>query len=571
MRLSKALATAILLMVMSPLLAQAENVKRPQDSADGMAVSPTRVDWAPTDDAERWVLTLTGPGDFYLRSEFAAGQAPFLSLSDLKGEIPDGSYTYELRGIPRQGARLPERPLVRSGHLAVQNGAFVSPTSKAGVESRPLPPSEPEMRSATAATQTIPEPLVVVGGACIGVECEEEDVTDGLTLKSFLPDLYFDDTTDGISPVHDWAISINGFIGLGEFFAVSDIDAFTVPFKIEGDSPDSALYVRNNGNLGLGTSTPAQDVHLMSGNSPTFRLEQNGSGGLTARTWELGSNDANFFVRDVTGGSVLPFRIRSGAPASSLDIASDGKVGLGTSSPLARLHVNAGEVRFPAGAGAFGNTHFNLSTDGRNYIRGTTVIADNGGSVGIGVTNPLAPFHVGAGEVRLPPAPDGFGNTHFNHSSGKNYIRGTTIISDNGGSVGVGTSSPLSKLHVNGGDIRVQGGSFIDDGTTLNAPDYVFEPDYRLMSLGELREFVAREKHLPNVPSAADIKDQGLNLSQFQMRLLEKIEELALYTLTQDEQIRAQQTHITELQAAKAALDTRLAAVEQAAAPAVDR
>ena len=57
------------------------------------------------------------------------------------------------------------------------------------------------------------------------------------------------------------------------------------------------------------------------------------------------------------------------------------------------------------------------------------------------------------------------------------------------------------------------------------------------MPLEELREFVTKEKHLPNVPNAREVKEQGLNLSQFQMRLLEKIEELTLYTLSQQEQI----------------------------------
>ncbi len=115
-----------------------------------------------------------------------------------------------------------------------------------------------------------------------------------------------------------------------------------------------------------------------------------------------------------------------------------------------------------------------------------------------------------------------------------------------GGGVGIGTNAPQDRLEVSGGNIRVTGGSFIDDGTTLSAPDYVFEKDYPLMSLDELRAYIVQEKHLPNVPSADDIKKDGLNLSEFQMRLLEKIEELTLYILAQQEQIEALKIQVRE-------------------------
>lgn len=235
----------------------------------------------------------------------------------------------------------------------------------------------------------------------------------------------------------------------------------------------------------------------------------------------------------------------------SVFVSSTGNVGIGTTNPAAKLHVDSGELRLPPGGdhgipNAF--THFNYALNGWNYIRGTTVIADGNGYVGIGVTNPQAKFHVGQGEVRLPPGGDNSNPnalTHFNYvGNGRNYIRGTTVIADTGGSVGIGAHNPAAKLHVSGGHVLVTegsfivtGGSFIDDGTTLNAPDYVFEPSYKLMPLEELREFVSKEKHLPNVPNAREVKEKGLNLSQFQMRLLEKIEELTLYTLSQHQQI----------------------------------
>jgi hypothetical protein len=81
------------------------------------------------------------------------------------------------------------------------------------------------------------------------------------------------------------------------------------------------------------------DLHVNTANTPAIRLEQNSGGGFTAQTWDIAGNEANFFVRDVTGGSRLPFRIRPGAPTSSIDISADGDVGIGTASPTAKLHV----------------------------------------------------------------------------------------------------------------------------------------------------------------------------------------------------------------------------------------
>jgi hypothetical protein len=130
------------------------------------------------------------------------------------------------------------------------------------------------------------------------------------------------------------------------------------------------------------------------------------------------------------------------------------------------------------------------------------------------------------------------------------------------GDVGIGAENPQDKLEVSGGNIRVTGGSFIDDGTTLNVPDYVFEEDYHLMPLDELQVYIAQEKHLPNVPSLEEIKKNGLNLSQFQIRLLEKAEELTLYTLKQQEMLEARQQQIAEVQQQNSELSARLAMLE---------
>jgi hypothetical protein len=113
-----------------------------------------------------------------------------------------------------------------------------------------------------------------------------------------------------------------------------------VPFTITGSAPTNSIFVDSTGRVGFRTSTPVLDLHVNTSNTPALRLEQNNSGGFTAQTWDIAGNEANFFVRDVTGGSRLPFRIRPGAPTSSIDINASGDVGVGTASPSASFHVS---------------------------------------------------------------------------------------------------------------------------------------------------------------------------------------------------------------------------------------
>ncbi len=77
--------------------------------------------------------------------------------------------------------------------------------------------------------------------------------------------------------------------------------------------------------------------------------------------------------------------------------------------------------------------------------------------------------------------------------------------------------------------------------------DYVFEPSYKLRSLDEVRSFIAENKHLPNVPSTSEVNEAGVNLAKTDAILLEKIEELTLYLLQQDEQIKQLKAELKSL------------------------
>lgn len=104
------------------------------------------------------------------------------------------------------------------------------------------------------------------------------------------------------------------------------------------------------------------------------------------------------------------------------------------------------------------------------------------------------------------------------------------IFIQDGGNVGIGTTAPTAKLEV-AGDIKTTGGSFIDDGIGLSAPDYVFEVDYPLLSPVDLADYIHIYRHLPDIPSAEEIKNQGLNISQTLLAILKKTEENVLYIL----------------------------------------
>jgi len=91
----------------------------------------------------------------------------------------------------------------------------------------------------------------------------------------------------------------------------------------------------------------------------------------------------------------------------------------------------------------------------------------------------------------------------------------------------------------------VYASAFVDDGTTLDVPDYVFEDDYQLMTMEELSVYIERNEHLPNVPSRDEIKENGMNFGSMLMNVLEKTEENTLYTIQNYEDIKGNETEIS--------------------------
>ncbi len=127
-------------------------------------------------------------------------------------------------------------------------------------------------------------------------------------------------------------------------------------------------------------------------------------------------------------------------------------------------------------------------------------------------------------------------------------------LSEKDGKIGIGTPNPDALLTVKG---KIHTQEVLVDLDGAVAPDYVFEnhyegssvtmPEYRLISLEELDRFLRKNHHLPNIPSAETMQTEGISLKEMNLLLLQKIEELTLYTIQQQKEIDALKSTLNPL------------------------
>lgn len=127
--------------------------------------------------------------------------------------------------------------------------------------------------------------------------------------------------------------------------------------------------------------------------------------------------------------------------------------------------------------------------------------------------------------------PNGGGTVRAEAKGGRLSIGDHLYVAHNG-RVGIGTSAPKETLSVNGKirahEVKVE---------TTNWPDYVFADGYQLPSLKETAKFIEENKHLPGVPKAAEIEENGLSLGEMNRILMQKVEELTLHLIHKDNEM----------------------------------
>jgi hypothetical protein len=384
-----------------------------------------------------------------------------LAASRAKGNSDEVRRDLEKRGL------LPTKTQVQSGGFTVLNGSIIVAglsengrrPEKAMVEqpvNAPPGPSLVQPRTFRSNTTTlmsgvrrhhptvnpffdfvIADDLIVQGSACVGLDCVDGENFgfDTIRVKENNTRIQYDDTstTAGFA-TNNWQIRANSSgSGGGSFLAFVDQGATgnsetgTIVFEVDAGAPANSLRVSSGGNVGIGTATPVLDVHANTTDTPAIRLEQNNSGGFTAQTWDIGANEANFFVRDVTSGSRLSFRIRPGAPTSSVDIAANGNVGVGTGSPNARVDLKQIEDGF------VGGLHLRRSTTNDTWA----VVTGSDNNMYFGY----------ATDASLANA-----NTDFT-------VNPLVLTANN--RVGIGTATPDQKLSVNGDASKTGGNTWL--------------------------------------------------------------------------------------------------------------
>ncbi len=266
-----------------------------------------------------------------------------------------------------------------------------------------------------------------------------------------------------------------------------------------GKLPEETFDVKGDMRLESSTNTTGSFLSLYGGASGTslIRFYKDINAPLLGAT--IGYNPASdyAYILNGTGAYFTPTGM-----------------GISTSSPLSKFHILTGQ---DVGLGGATNGFIML---GNNLS--TNLIADNN-------------------EIMVRN--NGVGSDMFVQNDGGNLL----LCGNEQGAVGIGVQSGAT---LPAGYLLAVDGKIISEELKVQLsgswPDYVFQDNYNLKSFDHLRSYIKENKHLPNIPAAAEVEKNGIEVGDMQKRMVEKIEELTLYILQLEERLKVLETSATQ-------------------------
>lgn len=302
------------------------------------------------------------------------------------------------------------------------------------------------------------------------------------------------------------------------------------------------LTILQNGNIGIGNSSPNQKLdvrgNILAGDSDATE----GINAFAIR-YDDGSLN-NWGALRSSAATYMSFGVKA-SPTSGGWISSNGTLNFNKGA----ITINDEGIKF-------------LGTSNPQQIPLNSTVALNeimtispNGNVGVGAVNPVSKLDLGTNLS----APSSFPNKINLYSAGANNYFGFGVSTGSldyfsqaqhrffvGYNGSPGTEVLTLKAN---GNAALQGKFEAKEIKVTLTPtaDFVFEEDYNLPKLEEVEKHIKEKKHLPEIASAKQMEKEGVNVGEFQIKLLQKIEELTLYTIEQNKQLKKQAEEIEEL------------------------
>ncbi|MDN5215692.1 tail fiber protein [Fulvivirgaceae bacterium BMA12] len=273
-----------------------------------------------------------------------------------------------------------------------------------------------------------------------------------------------------------------------------------------GVSQTSVAIIRSDNASGDQLQSQTSDLDFQIWDSNTRLTIPQGRIGMVghstgSQSWEASGRMAFYTTNVAYPSPVLSERMR---------IDENGNIGIGTSSPQGKLQIQGvsgeqqqGQIHIVGnGLNGSGDAYVSFEEGAETNSKWSVGVKDNDNafSISYGLTMDTSP---------------------------------KLIIKKVSGNVGIGTTTPDSKLTVMG-NIHAR-----EVKVTVNAgADFVFEDHYNLPSLELLEKYLRENKHLPEIAPAKEMEENGICLSAMNIKLLQKIEELTLYTINQEKKIK---------------------------------